>query len=377
MKARFHKPISVFENYFTPGNPKPIALIKWLQAEKYRGRVEQIRLAETKAERDSLKATLPACTPSGLFKYRDGDPKNFVQHTGFIQFDIDAKGNERIGNYSDLKRHICNIEEVAYCGLSVSGKGYWGLIPIEEPERHTAHFWALCQAFQQLGITIDIKPRYRYSLRGYSWDPEPYFNFDAKVFTDTADDPREAKPKATNTKPRHYKTHRNGNDTRDDVEALINTIQARRVDITNDFNDWLKLGYAFANEFGEAGRDYFHAVSQYYSGYTERETDKIYTACSRSGGSTGNAAKIETFFYLTKQYGITLYSANTNQAPRRDKPVETKSEAPIFGEPGTPADCNEIEAKNADPQSHLAQLREKDEVLNTACNLFELEPMHP
>ena len=332
MKARFHKPISVFENYFTPGNPKPMALIKWLQAEKHRDKVEQIRQSETKAERDSLKATLPACTPSGLFKYRDSDPANFVQHTGFIQFDIDAKENKHIGNYSDLKRQICNIEEVAYCGLSVSGRGYWGLIPIEDTEQHTAHFWAVYRAFQQLGVTIDTAPRDRHSLRGYSWDPEPYFNYDAKIFTGLAGDPKKAKPKATKPTPRHYKTYGNGRSTREQVEALISKIQAKKMDITGDIKDWLKLGYAFANEFGEAGRDYFHAVSQYYSGYTDRETDKIYDACLRSGSKR---ARIESFFGLTQDYGITLYSPNTNHHPNRDKPAEAKFEARFDPEPET------------------------------------------
>ena len=36
---------------------------------------------------------------------------------------------------------------MAYCGLSVSGKGFWGLIPIANPDKHRLHFTALKEAF--------------------------------------------------------------------------------------------------------------------------------------------------------------------------------------------------------------------------------------
>jgi len=172
--------VSCFANYDTPGNPKSINLLSWLKSEKYRKKVERIRLITDKAERDAIKATLPAITPSGIFSYRSA--KNLVKHTGFIQFDIDLKGNESVGNFHELKEQISRIKNVAYCGLSVSGTGFWGLIPIAYPDKHDLHLKEIREAFIKFGIAIDPAPKSVASLRGYSFDATAYFNHNATVF---------------------------------------------------------------------------------------------------------------------------------------------------------------------------------------------------
>ncbi len=179
--------VSCFKNYDTPANPKQVNLLSWLQSEKYNNEVEHIRAIEDKKERNELKAELPAITPSGLFTYRA--EKNLIKHSGFIQFDIDEKGNEGITNYMELKNHICNIQNVAYCGLSVSGKGFWGLIPIEHRDKHKLHFKALELMFKRFNITIDPSCKDVSRLRGYSFDPYGYFNHKAKLFSSVYTEP--------------------------------------------------------------------------------------------------------------------------------------------------------------------------------------------
>jgi hypothetical protein len=172
--------VSCFANYDTPKNPKSVNLLSWLKSEKYRYQVERIRSITDKTERDAIKATLPAITPSGVFSYRS--VKNFVKHSGFIQFDIDLKGNESVENFFELKEQISRIKNVAYCGLSVSGTGFWGLIPIADPAKHNNHHKAIQEAFAKLGIAIDPAPKSIASLRGYSYDPAAYFNHKATIF---------------------------------------------------------------------------------------------------------------------------------------------------------------------------------------------------
>lgn len=173
--------LSCFANYDTPSNPKPINLLAWLKSEKYKRQVERIRSINDKTERDAIKATLPAITPSGLFTYRAA--QNLIRHSGFIQFDIDLKGNESIENFQELKAQVSRIRNVAYCGLSVSGAGFWGLIPIADCNKHNEHHKAIQVAFAKLGITIDPAPKSVASLRGYSFDSSPYFNHHASVFS--------------------------------------------------------------------------------------------------------------------------------------------------------------------------------------------------
>lgn len=96
------------------------------------------------------------------------------------------------------------------------------------------------------------------------------------------------------------------------VETLISELQSAHADITSGYNDWLKIGFAIANEFGESGRKYFHDISALYSGYEQTECDKKYDECLKSNkGSTS----ISTLFYLAELQGITLPQAS-GSAPR-------------------------------------------------------------
>ena len=173
--------VSCFANYNTPDNPRTVNLLQWLTNPKYADKVTTIRNIADKSHRDRLKAILQAITPSGLFTYRA--KKDLIRHSGFIQIDIDQKGNEGIGNYNDLKKEICKISNIAYCGLSVSGKGYWVLIPIEQPDKHYLYWKFIENWFKDKGIIIDKAPKSVSSLRGYAYDPDGYFNHAAKPLT--------------------------------------------------------------------------------------------------------------------------------------------------------------------------------------------------
>lgn len=90
-------------------------------------------------------------------------------------------------------------------------------------------------------------------------------------------------------------------DTRGRLEALIAQLKASGTDITSGYNDWLKVGFALAAEFGESGRGYFHEISALYSGYERQECDKKYDQCLKSDTGKTN---IGTIFYLAEQQGI-------------------------------------------------------------------------
>jgi hypothetical protein len=166
--------ISCFRNYFVVDNPAPVNLLKWLKTDKYRAQVEAIRETSNSLELASLKKQLPAITPSGLFSKRNRS--GLVRHSGLICIDIDRKGNEWISNFADLKREFSKLKNVAYAGLSVSGSGFFLLIPIERPEYHLEYFFALEEDFEALGISIDRSCSNVDRLRGASWDPEGFFN---------------------------------------------------------------------------------------------------------------------------------------------------------------------------------------------------------
>ena len=143
--------------------------------------IERIRSTSDPEERARLKKSIPALTPSGLFAHRSKG--GLVSLTGLIALDIDAKDNaERLTNYAELKSELAKIEYVAYVGQSVSGTGYWVLIPIKDPTRHKQHFQALEIVFGNAGLIIDNACSDVTRLRFWSYDPDPYINHWAKTW---------------------------------------------------------------------------------------------------------------------------------------------------------------------------------------------------
>ncbi|HET6556666.1 MAG TPA: DUF3987 domain-containing protein, partial [Prolixibacteraceae bacterium] len=94
-------------------------------------------------------------------------------------------------------------------------------------------------------------------------------------------------------------------DISSEVDTVISRIEANLTDITTSYPDWLNVGFAFANQFGEGGRGFFHRVSRFYSGYTKAECDKQYDHCLKSTPSS-RCITIKTFFHLAQQAGIVI-----------------------------------------------------------------------
>ena len=276
MKSILNVEVSRFANYDTPENPETINLLDWLTSDAYRTEIEQLRQITDKVTRDKIKATLPAITPSAVCSYRQ--ESDVIQHSGFIQFDIDFKDNKDITNYADLKQQIGKIKNVAYCGLSASGTGFWGLIRIAFPERHKQHFTTAKNIFLSFRITLDNAPKNKVSLRGYSYDRDAYFNHNAIPL------------QRYEVPPPPPKTTYSANPTNDQakVETCLSEIEARKINLTCSYNEWFSIGCSFAGTFGEQGREYYHRVSQFHPDYTPTKTDKQFNHCLKAGyGSIG------------------------------------------------------------------------------------------
>ena len=314
--------VSRFANYDSPGNPQSVNLLEWLTSDKYKSKVEEIRKLTDKAARDKIKATLPAITPSGIFTYRREN--SLKQHSGFIQFDIDLKGNEEIENYAELKKQLCNIKNIAYFGLSVSGQGYWGLVPIAYPNRHKEHFRALEMALKQYGIIIDPATKNIASLRGYSYDPDGYFNHTAEIFKITHVETQKLKPA-------HKKTN---NSLMPDVDTLkwvkkyISEIENSKIDIAPDYETYIKIGFAFANEFGKAGRDLFHKVCTPSDKYIFDETEKDYSNFLKSKRQD-RINTIATFFHYCIQAGISIDGYKSDPCEDFKEPLSIDDYKPV------------------------------------------------
>ena len=103
------------------------------------------------------------------------------------------------------------------------------------------------------------------------------------------------------------------NNSLNDVETIIKRLEYAHTDITTSYSNWRNIGFAFADEFGEAGRDYFHRVSRYYPGYSQSNCDKQYDNCLKS---SGHGVTIKSFFHLAQQAGISLNTTIQNSSPK-------------------------------------------------------------
>ena len=113
-----------------------------------------------------------------------------------------------------------------------------------------------------------------------------------------------------------------------DIDSYISAIQQNAIDITCGYANWRDLGFAFADEYGETGRDYFHSVSKYNSNYDSKECDEQYDKCLKA---TGSGITIATFYFLAKQAGITVDKEIYQQKePQNEAEIKELKKLPTF-----------------------------------------------
>lgn len=149
---------------------------------------------------DVLKKSLPAGIICGVAKNGIGE-QNMVELNNVLQFDIDAKDNPVLYDWEAVKAEISKSPFVAYTGLSATGLGVFGLIPIEDAMKYKEHFDAITSDFANTiftiqqnkdakptivnGIRLDPAPSNIASKRFVSYDPNPFWNPSARVYTKT------------------------------------------------------------------------------------------------------------------------------------------------------------------------------------------------
>ena len=179
MKSILDVNVSAYKNYYSK-DPKTVNLLKWLTTDKYLDQVLEVRKESDKAKREQLKSNLPVVTVSGIFSGRGSS--TLVKHSGLIAIDVDLDHNSDVEDFKNFKQEISQLSEIAYCGLSVSGTGYFCIINISDPDDHVSHFNAIYENFKDFNITIDKSCSDVSRLRGISYDPDAYFNHNASKY---------------------------------------------------------------------------------------------------------------------------------------------------------------------------------------------------
>lgn len=288
----FQTHISVY-NGVTDNTGTRMPLGTFLFCKEYKDDILRLRAVFDKEKRNALKRSLPQATISGVFSPTRAK-NNLSQHSGLICVDIDAKDNPDILDWETLKQDLSVLPQIAYCALSVSGKGLFLVIPLRYPEKHLQQFRQLQIDFRKMGIMIDSACSDITRLRCLSYDEHPIINENATLYEGVYVE-----------KPKHKSFPTcfiyEGENTSAEVVVCCRKIQQCGIDITASYDDWLKVGCALAT-IGESGRSLFHICSRQNAKYNAAKTDKMFTDLLRRNYQQVN---IGTFFWMCKQHGIT------------------------------------------------------------------------
>lgn len=276
--------------------------------------------AKKREDYKRTKTLLPGATLSGLFELREVTSEkvnrqtgevftvteqvsrrtsHLLQHTGFLCIDIDLQDNQSLSDMKTILRTLRHRPEVALLMQSCSGTGYFALIPLAYPQYHKEQFRALLREYAALGIVIDKQCGDVTRIRFASYDAHPYINPNVIPYSGIELGAQMLAPKAVVYGPRTESS----DDLVNKVERLVTKLERHRIDITNDYADWFRIGFALANLPEPFGRNFFHRVSAICEKYNASICDQKFNALSRP-----DRIGIGTFFNICSQYGITLKS---------------------------------------------------------------------
>jgi predicted P-loop ATPase len=269
-------------------------ILRAIKGDNHKDLVNQYRNITDEAQKRQFKADkIPCFTVSGTFEGKTAD--TIKKHSGFIAMDFD--GVEDL----DQTRSLLYADQYTYAGfLSVSGKGICLLVKIDG-SKHLESFKGLEKYyFEKYGEVIDTQTSNVNRLRFYSHDPNLFLNPNSKVFTDIVKKP---KGRPINIPDVVF--------TGDDIDYIIQQIQARRIDITEDYQTWVNIGFAIYSHYGESGLNYFQQVSQFHPDYDPTKTEKKYKTLTNP-----QKISISTLFYHAKKAGIEITTAKTKHIAR-------------------------------------------------------------
>lgn len=253
-----------------------VFLKDFLLTDKHKDIVEHIRTGKTSEERKEIKSKLsyriPSVTISGRFNKRGKD--YLISPSSLIAIDIDLKDNKDI--IHQVPDILKSLPYVAYYGKSISGDGYFAIIPIENPSNFKQHFYAIEDEMLSLGIVIDKACKDITRLRYASYDENYYYNPNATTYYWEKDD--NVKNKNVD-KDKVRKTGFIQTSTMSDKEAVeyqLAYLKNNNLSIPDDYDTWFKTAMALYSGFGEDGRKYFHEFSKLSYKYDETECNQQY-----------------------------------------------------------------------------------------------------
>jgi hypothetical protein len=312
--------------------------IGYLGSNEFQSTIQSIRTATDEETAKKLKYFLPSVTVSCTC---GRSARDITAHSGLLQIDFDElpAGSE---NFSSIRQLLIKDKFTYACCYSPRNKVKVIVRIPADQEKHHEIFLSIEQYYlQRYKLKIDQACKNINRLMFLTYDPEIFINEAAVVYMPAAMPLTEKQRQKPVIIPR--------SDTATDVESCLDQIETSRIDITGSYDEWLKIGFALADEFGESGRHYFHRVSVFNSTYDVSEADKQFSNCLRGTGK--GRIKIATFFGACKDHGIKPERTKKEGPKSKHKPTEVIKKA-------VPTASDSESGKVERPQSKFDQVEE-------------------
>lgn len=277
--------------------------------------IEQIRSETNKQKRDTLKKRLFWICFSGEFTKRNNE--SMVNHSGYICLDFDGIPEREM----QLWRTKIQANKHTYsCFTSPSGNGFkaiWKVPECKTNEEHNLRFDSIAKEFESCRyFDHNVKGWSRVCFESY--DPHVFINPYSETFTGIV---RIQEPQQDRTQ---VKYESNGEDT--DIETLLQIIESQKIDITQNYKDWVDIGLVLADVYKDKGILYYERLSRFNADYDQSKCGKQFEYCLRTSSGKATISKI---FFIAKNYGITIHGEELpNVSDRFDHDLKIEIDEP-------------------------------------------------
>lgn len=329
------KYVSLFEAYsliIGEGSNNPIPdLIRQLRG------ISNPDPEQAKEEKKRLKKRLPHIVFGGEFSYRA--IKGLTKPSDLICLDFDHIGDS--SQVEDLKETLSGDTELKPLLLFVSpsGDGLKVIVPIEQTIKGDEDFKLAYQSLtnyceQTYNLTPDksckdISRSCFLSYDEFAILQDPQGGFDVEKWKPQ---PEERKPLRKDERPLRETMNLSSGFLTDyeRAELAVEDIENSGIDITSDYGDWVRVGFALGT-LGESGRELFHRVSSLYPRYKRERVDSQFDKSMGDGG-----VNLETLFTIGNQRGVRFRSTTRptiQQAPQERPTTMKQDKTPQTKEP--------------------------------------------
>jgi len=260
---------------------------------KYQDLVLTARALKKEPEKyKELKNKMPCITGSAIMHQGSKVESNIFELNNLIVIDIDEVIDLPLLNRINEDRYTFVSHR------SFGGDGICVFIKIHS-SKFLESFNEIGQYYwEQFNILIDASCKNKNRLRFCSYDPYLFYNEKATKFI--------AKTKIEKPKKKQEFFF-----AKDDFSELIEKL--KNIDLCQDsYERYCNIGFAIGSHFGHGGLNYFKAICQNGSKYSEKDIEKHYKNFCKPGTIT-----IATLYNYAKAAGIELYSPVSKEIIKR------------------------------------------------------------